>query len=80
MVEKMLAFGSEWKMRVVQIEEVSWLEHWCIINAPTVSGGMCFLLSYFLLHISGHGGIWTASPKQQFAQVCTTLHFYPQNK
>ena len=32
---------------------------------------------YFLLYISGHGGIRTASAKQQFAQVSTTLHFYP---
>ena len=37
-------------------------------------------VSHFLLHISGHGRIRIPSAKQQFAQVCTTLHFYPQNK
>ena len=45
-----------------------------------LAGCILFLLSYFLLHISGHGGVRTTPAKQQFAQVCTTLHFYPQNK
>lgn len=39
-----------------------------------------YTVSYFLLHISGHGRIRTPSAKQPFAQVCATLHFYPQNK
>ena len=33
-----------------QIEEVSWLEHQCTINASSVSGGMCFALCHIFYY------------------------------